>query len=87
VAIKDCDLLATVAWVDDAVSALDIGTSPLSCYLIKDGFIHATNGRMVAAAPFPFDLEGEYLVPAEAFAKVLKTGPTGTSSGLPSRGS
>lgn len=76
-AIKDCDLLATVAWVDDAVSALDIGTSPLSCYLIKDGFIHATNGRMIAAAPFPFDLEGEYLVSAEAFAKVLKNRPDG----------
>lgn len=85
--IKDCDLLATVAWVDDAVSAVDIGTSPLSCYLIKDGFIHATNGRMVAAAPFPFDLEGSYLVPAEAFAKVLGNRPEGdfewfTESGL-----
>lgn len=73
----DCNLLEKVAWVDEAVSALDIGTSPLSCYLIQGGFIHATNGRMVAAAPFPFDLEGSYLVPAEAFAKVLKNRPDG----------
>lgn len=74
--IRDCDLVARVKWITDAVSDKDMGTGALSSYLIRNGNIHAADGRMVVATPFPF--EGpECLVPAEPFENVLINRPEG----------
>lgn len=53
--------------VKAAIAPKDIA-SHLSHYLVKDGFIHASDNRLVAAAPFP--LVGEFLVPGGDFEAV-----------------
>ena len=40
-------------------------------YLVKDRYIHAYDGRMTAAAPFPVDAFSEFLVPGEEFELLL----------------
>ncbi len=74
--IKDCDLVARVKWITDAVSDQSMGATTLSHYLIRNGNIHATDGRMTVGTPFPFD-GPECLVPAEQFEKVLVNRPEG----------
>lgn len=76
--IKDCDLLARVKWITDAVSNTDLGLPALQSYLIRGGNIHATDGRMVVGTPFPFD--GDVLVPAKEFERVLANRPDGDFS-------
>ena len=78
VKIKDCDLLERVNWVTDAVSTKDLGLSALTSYLIRHNYIHASDGRMTVGTPFPF--EGEVLVPAEQFHRVLTNRPPGDFS-------
>lgn len=70
-----CDMLAAVQWVEDAVSAVDMGVSPMTSFYLHDGAIHANNGRMVAGHPFPF--AGTALVPAKPFHTVLANRPDG----------
>lgn len=77
--MKDTDLLARVKWIKDALVATDLGLQGLNSYLIRNGNIHAYDGRMVVGTPFPF--EGpEVLVPAEQFEKVLFNKPDGDFS-------
>lgn len=57
-----------LAWVKDALAANDM-LQYLTHYLVKDRFIFASNGRLLAAHPFPFD--GTFLVPGAEFEKVL----------------
>lgn len=58
-----------VKWVREALTAKSVATH-LSYYLIRDGMIYATDGRMVAAHPFPF--EGPpFLVRGADFERVL----------------
>jgi hypothetical protein len=74
--VKDTDLLARVKWITDAVASQDLGLQGLTSYLLRNGNIHANDGRMVVGTPFPF--EGpEVLVPAEQFEKVLFNKPDG----------
>jgi hypothetical protein len=74
--VKDTDLLARVKWITDAVASQDLGLQGLTSYLIRNGNIHANDGRMVVGTPFPFD-GPEVLVPAEQFEKVLVNKPDG----------
>jgi hypothetical protein len=74
--MKDTDLLARVKWITDAVASQDLGLQGLTSYLIRNGNIHANDGRMVVGTPFPFD-GPEVLVPAEQFEKVLFNKPDG----------
>jgi len=77
--MKDTDLLARVKWITDAVASQDLGLQGLNSYLIRNGNIHAYDGRMVVGTPFPFD-GPEVLVPAEQFEKVLFNKPDGDFS-------
>lgn len=77
--MKDVDLVARVKWITDAIASQDLGLVGLSSYLIRNGNIHAHDGRMTVGTPFPF--EGpEVLVPAEQFEKVLVNKPEGDFS-------
>lgn len=73
---KDCDLIARVKWITDAIASQDLGVGVLSSYLIRDGNIHATDGRMVVGTPFPFS-GPDVLVPAEPFERVIINRPEG----------
>lgn len=77
--MKDSDLLARVKWITDAVASQDLGLQGLTSYLLRNGNIHANDGRMVVGTPFPFD-GPEVLVPAEQFEKVLFNKPDGDYS-------
>jgi hypothetical protein len=77
--IKDCDLLARVNWIKEAVSSQDLGLNALNSYMIKDGNIYASDGRMVVGTPFPFDGE-PVMVPAAEFLRVLANRPEGDFS-------
>lgn len=70
-------MLEAVVWVEEAISAVDVGVSPTTSFYIHDGYIHANNGRMVAAHPFPGYDGPSVLVPATPFATVLKNRPDG----------
>lgn len=77
--MKDTDLLARVKWITDAVASQDLGLQGLNSYLLRNGNIHAHDGRMIVGTPFPF--EGpEVLVPATQFEKVLINKPDGDFS-------
>lgn len=77
--MKDVDLLARVKWISDAVASQDLGIHGLNSYLLRNGNIHANDGRMIVGTPFPF--EGpDVLVPAEQFEKVLYNKPDGDFS-------
>lgn len=69
-------LLDRVKWITDAVSAQKIGVHALNSYLLRDGKIHASDGRMVVGTPFPFD-DQSVLVPAKEFERVLSNKPEG----------
>lgn len=75
---RDCTLLAGVRWVTDAVSTKDVGIAALTSYYINNNAVHASDGRMVVSTPFPF--EGQVLVPAEQFLRVLTNRPEGSFS-------
>lgn len=62
-----------ISKVKDAVASKDV-VPYMTHYLVKDNMIHATNGRVTAAAPFPDDRV--YLVPARAFEKTLERMPS-----------
>lgn len=74
--MKDTDLLARVKWITDAVASQDLGLQGLNGYLLRNGNIHANDGRMVVGTPFPFT-GPDVLVPAEQFEKVLTNKPDG----------
>ena len=74
--MADDPMLTALRWVEDAVSALDVGVTPLTSFYLANGHVHAHNGRMVAATRFP-DFPGEALVAAKAFTKVLANRPPG----------
>lgn len=77
--MKDADLLERVKWITDAIASQDLGLQGLNCYLIRNGNIHANDGRMTVGTPFPF--EGpDVLVPAEQFEKILVNKPEGNFS-------
>lgn len=63
---------ASLKWITDALSAKDI-TQGMSHYKISGKQIYATNGRIIAAHPWPGD--GEYIVPGEEFEKILQRMP------------
>lgn len=63
-----------VAAVERVKGALDrAGDGAFSCYLIKDGMIHATSGGVLAAAPFPW--EGSAYVAGADFERVVAKAP------------
>jgi hypothetical protein len=62
-----------VAKVKDAVATKDV-IPHMTHFYVHDGMVHATNGRLMAATPFPDPRT--YLVPAEAFRKSLDRMPT-----------
>lgn len=62
-----------ISKVKGAVSAKDV-IPYMTHYLVKDHMIHASNGRVTAAAPFPDDRT--YLVPAKPFEKTLERMPS-----------
>ena len=62
--------------VRKALSRLDKSVSlHLTHYLVRDGMIHATDGRITAAAPFPYD-GGTFAVMGEDFERVIDRMPT-----------
>jgi len=65
-------LKATLAWLNDALSAKDL-VAGMTHYCVSGGEILATNGRITAGHPWPFD--GEFLVPGNEFEKILKHMP------------
>lgn len=62
----------SIAKVKGAVATKDV-IPYHTYYCVTDGFIHATNDRIVAAAPFPDSRT--YLVPAKTFEKSLEKMP------------
>lgn len=62
-------MLTAVQKIRGAVATKDI-IPDLTYYFISNGFIHASNGHITAAAPCPDDRE--YIVPASMFEKFLK---------------
>jgi hypothetical protein len=77
--LEEVDLLARVKWITDAVASQDLGLQGLNSYLLRNGNIHANDGRMVVGTPFPFT-GPDTLVPAEQFEKVLFNKPEGSFS-------
>lgn len=69
------DLIEKLKWVTDAVSGQDLGVTALTSYYLNNGYIHASDGRMVVGTPFPF--EGSVVVPAAEFERVLVNKPDG----------
>jgi hypothetical protein len=65
-------LREAISKVKDAVATKDV-IPYMTHYWVSGGLIHATNGRIMAAAPFPD--HRTYLVPAEAFRKSLDRMP------------
>lgn len=59
-----------LAWLKDAIAHKDIVVH-LTHVLVKDGNAYASDGRIIAAHPFPHD--GPFLVPGELFAKLLNS--------------
>lgn len=57
-----------VKWVTDALSSKNV-VQQYMYFLVKDGMIHATDGRLTAAHPFPVD--ETFLVAGDEFTKVL----------------
>jgi hypothetical protein len=57
-----------IHWLNDALDTKDLVIG-MTYYLVKDGSIKATNGRLTASYPWPHD--GEFLVPGKEFEKVL----------------
>lgn len=65
-------MLEQVRWLKEVLSTKDI-LAANTHYLVRNGFIHAKNGRMSAATPIRCDLE--FAVPGEAFEKTLSRAP------------
>lgn len=65
-------MLKQVQWLKEVLSTKDI-LAANTHYLVRNGYIHAKNGRMSAATPVPCDLE--FAVPGEAFEKTLARAP------------
>jgi hypothetical protein len=72
-------LLEQVRWLKEALSSKDI-LAANTHYLVRNGYIHAKNGRMAAAMPVDCDLE--FAVPGEAFEKTLARAPGEVSLSL-----
>lgn len=72
----ESELLDRVKWITDAVASQKIGVNALNSYLLRNGKIHASDGRMVVGTPFPFGDEA-VLVPAKEFERVLGNKPEG----------
>lgn len=66
---------AAMSWVVDALATVDVGAGAVQHFLLADQYIHATDGRMTAACPFPFP--GEALVPGGPFRKLVNHMPNG----------
>lgn len=63
----------SLRWIRDSIGSRDIAQY-LTSYLIRGGMIYATNGRMLAAHPFP-DLGRDALVPGEEFERLVMSMP------------
>jgi len=59
-------------WLGDALSNKDVQKS-MTHYRVKDHFIQATNGRIIAG--HPCDIDGEFLVPGVELERILKRLP------------
>ena len=57
-----------IRWISDALATKDIGPA-MTHYKIQHGMICASNGRLTAAHPFPYD--NEFLVSGAEFEKIL----------------
>lgn len=62
-----------IAWINEALASKDIVTG-MNYYRVKAKEIKATDGRLTAAYPWPYD--GEFLVPGVEFEKILRRMPT-----------
>jgi hypothetical protein len=58
----------SLKWITDAISTKDI-THGMSHYKIAERQIRATNGRLIAAHPWPAD--GSFVVPGDEFEKLV----------------
>ena len=68
-------MFTAVKWAKDALAkktSSDLGPD-LGTVLIKNEWLHATDGHIFAATPFPH--EGEFLVPGQIFARAIKDEP------------
>jgi len=61
-----------IRWIKNALASKEVVAS-MTYFLVKDGFIHAHNGRMTAACPI--DEEGEFLVSGAEVEEVLNRLP------------
>ena len=61
-----------INWLSDALAEKDIVVA-MTHYRVKDRTMTATNGRIVAG--YPCDIDGEFLVPGEELAAILKRLP------------
>jgi len=61
-----------LAWLNEALAQKDLVTG-MTYYRAKDGTISATDGRLTASHPWPFD--GDFLAPGNEFEKILKRMP------------
>ncbi len=70
-----------IAWLNEALAAKDLAVG-MTYYRVSDHQIRATDGRITASHPWPYD--GEFLVPGDEFEKVLARciEPTITMDGL-----
>lgn len=60
--------MSVIKWVSEARPDKDLGPA-MSFYLVRDGQIRATNGKLTASYPWPDD--AEFLVSGAEFEKVL----------------
>lgn len=63
-----------IAWIRDALSSKALNSAHRH-YLVRDGFIFATDGRMTAAHPFPFKCE-PFCVSGPEFGALIERLPS-----------
>lgn len=60
---------AEIEWLDDALASKDV-VMAMTHYRVKDNFMTATNGRIIAGHPCKVD--GEFLVPGNELKQIFK---------------
>ncbi len=61
-----------LAWLNEALAEKDLVTG-MTYYRVENNIIKATNGRITASHPWPYD--GAFLVPGKEFEKILRRMP------------
>jgi len=61
-----------LAWLNEALAEKDI-VAGMTYYRVENNVIKATNGRITASHPWPYD--GAFLVPGNEFEKILRRMP------------